>query len=172
VIGSLILALAAAAAGDASPPPDWSGRWEGRLVNYPGRPDAPDVRIVRDIGHWPTVDNSCTPFRTAYREAGVEKGVKDYKLCRGTGAASLYIDEGTVPEGVDVRLPATLFGDTLVSAFKYRDLLLVVSTRVVGGVMTEDIVTAKDVPPGDGVTQLHTRSMQRLELRRTNGDGP
>ncbi|UNU44609.1 hypothetical protein EAO27_19255 [Sphingopyxis sp. YF1] len=161
----MITALLLAAASPAVP--DWSGHWEGTLINFPERGGAPPITISRDIGPWPTQDATCTPFVTTYREAGVVKGVKDYKLCRGTGADDLYIDEGAVPEGPDVRLPARLFGDTLVSIFKYRDLLLLVSTQTAGGIMTEDIVTAKDVPAGDAVVQLNGRSLQRLELRRS-----
>ena len=170
----LWLALAAAAPGaaDSAPvapavaAPDWQGLWEGTLVNIPGRLNAPPVTIKRQIGAWPAENGTCTTFSSSYFENAKQAGVKDYKLCRGTSETDLYIDEGDTPEGKDIILPTRLFGDTLVSVFKYRNILLTVSTRVVDGVMTEDIVSTPDVAATDDVVQMPSRSLQRLTFRR------
>lgn len=141
--------------------PDWSGTWRGTLVNYPQRPGAPVVEVTMEIGPFPAADNTCTPWKTTYAEGGTVKGVKDYKLCRGTGPDDLFIDEGD-----GVKLTARLIGDVLVSPFKYDNILLISQTRLRGDTLEEEILTADDQPAVKGVVALRPRAIQRLTLKR------
>ena len=93
-------------------PSSWAGSWKGVLTKDPATPGAPVVDVTMDLGPFPSADAECSPWRTTYSEGGVVRQVKDYKLCRGTGAADLYIDEG------GVKLTARWMGDMLVSPFK------------------------------------------------------
>ncbi|MDQ8155308.1 MAG: hypothetical protein P3B98_11670 [Gemmatimonadota bacterium] len=111
----------------------------------------------------PARDSSCATLRTRYLEGGVERGVKDYQLCRGEGADDVYIDEGG-----GVRLTARWIGDALVSPFKYNTRLLIATTRVRGDVMEEEILTVDDQPAVTGVRPLVPRGIQRLELHRVS----
>jgi hypothetical protein len=152
----LLIAAPAAAEGI----PGWEGKWEGRLVNLPGKPGQPDVRIERETGPWPAA-GSCTPLVTRYIVEGQKPMVKDYRLCRGAGPTDLYVDEGG-----GVTLSAHLLGDVLVSPFKYDDFLLVASTRVDGDRMVEEILSARDQPAIKGIVKLQATSLQRLTFQR------
>jgi hypothetical protein len=150
-----------AAAQEPSDPGAWRGTWRGTLTNLPARPDAPTVEVTREIGAFPTADSSCTPLRTTYREAGVVRGVKDYRLCRRRGADDWYVDEGG-----GLTLAARWLGDVLVSTFKYDSLLLISTLRRRGDVLEEEIITADDRPAQPGPLSLKTRGLQRLRLER------
>ncbi|WP_430446740.1 hypothetical protein [Sphingorhabdus contaminans] len=164
---ALWLAACAAAVGIVTPSTaatgqkSWTGIWEGNLQNFPVRAAAPVVSVRREIGAWPQKDGECAAFRTIYSEGGVEKGRKDYKLCRTADANDYVVDEGG-----GVTLKARMLDDTLVSTFKYGSILLVSVIRVRGKEMTEEIFTAADQPANDAVVTMDTRSMQRLTLRR------
>ena len=140
---------------------DWAGTWRGSLVNFPGKPGARPVEVAREIGPLPSADNTCTPFRTTYSEAGVVKQVKDYRLCRGVGPDDLFIDEGG-----GVKLTARVIGDALISPFKYDETLLVSTMRLRGDVLEEEILTVEDKPAIRGAQPLRPRGIQRLEFRR------
>lgn len=144
-----------------SPIAAWEGKWTGSLKNLPARPDAPQVEVTREIGAFPVADNTCSAWKTTYSEAGTVKQVKDYKLCRGTGSADLYIDEGN-----GIRLPARLLGDALVSPFKYDNVLLISTMRLRGEVLEEEILTVDDKPATSGVQPMQAKGIQRLEFRR------
>jgi hypothetical protein len=161
VIAILLLPRAATAQDDVSAA-GWSGRWLGSLTNHPARAGAPAVDVEREVGPLPTTDSACTTFRTTYREQGTVRGVKDFRLCRGTGASDWYVDEGG-----GTRLPARWLDGALIAPFKYDTLLLIATTRVTGDVMTEEIVTIDDRPAISGVQPLRPRSVQRLEFRRS-----
>ncbi len=158
----LVVALLAAAAAPAAAEgvAGWEGKWEGTLVNLPGRPGAPVVKIERETGPWPAA-NACTPFVTRYIVAGQPTQTKDYRLCRGAEATDLWVDEGG-----GVTLAARLLGDVLVSPFKYGNILLVASTRVEGDRMIEEILSARDAPATEGVVKLTATNLQRLDFRR------
>ncbi|BDC50637.1 hypothetical protein F183_A29530 [Bryobacterales bacterium F-183] len=141
--------------------PDFSGSWVGELKNYPPRPGAPSVTVKREIGPFPEADNTCSTFKTTYFENGVQRGVKDYKLCRGKGPNDLYFDEGG-----GVRLDAQWLGDVLVAPFKYDKLLLISLLRLRGDVLEEEIYTVPDSDSNKGILPLAAKSLQRLELRR------
>ena len=137
--------------------PDLAGTWEGTLVNLPRRDGAPAVAVTIELGAIPTADGQCAPWKTTYREAGVVRGVKDYRICRGAGATDLFVDEGN-----NVRLRANLLGDVLVSAFKAGTILLVTNLRVRGDTLEEEIVTVTDAPATDSLVSLSARSVQRI----------
>jgi hypothetical protein len=139
----------------------WTGAWEGELQNFPIRPGAPVIKIRREVGTWPKKEGECTNFRTTYTEAVVEKGRKDYKLCRGAGPDEFIVDEGN-----GVELKAIMLDDSLVSTFKYGSIILTVITRVRGKEMSEQIYTAADLPATEAVVTLKTRGLQRLTFRR------
>lgn len=139
----------------------FEGRWKGALRNIPAKPDSPQVEVEREIGPVPTADNTCSTWRTDYLELGVVKQTKDYKLCRGTGADDLYVDEGG-----DVKLSAKVIGDALVIPFKYDELLMISTIRLRGEVLEEEILTVDDKPAVKGVQPMRPKSVQRLELRR------
>jgi hypothetical protein len=139
----------------------WRGTWRGTLTNLPARPNAPTVEVTRDIGAFPTADSSCAALRTTYREGGMVRGVKDYRLCRGRGPDDWYVDEGG-----GLTLAARWLGDVLVSTFKYDSLLLISTLRRRGNVLEEEIFTADDRPAQQGPLSLTTRSLQRLRLER------
>jgi hypothetical protein len=150
------------ARGQTTPPvPDLAGTWRGSLVNLPVRPNAPTVSVTREIGAFPTGNGQCTPWRTTYAERDTVRGVKDYRLCRGSGAGDLYLDEGG-----GVRLAVQLLGDVLVSAFKVGPLLLTSQVRVRGDQLEEEIVTIADAPATEGLVTLTARGVQRLTLTR------
>ena len=144
-----------------SPVASWEGKWTGKLTNVPAKPDAPQVEVTREIGAFPIAENTCATWKTTYSEAGAVKQVKDYKLCRGTGSADLYIDEGN-----GVKLPARLLGDALVTPFKYDNVLLVSTIRLRGEVLEEEILTVDDKPAITGVQPMQAKNLQRIELRR------
>jgi hypothetical protein len=164
-LACVALLAATPAAGAAAP--DWSGTWQGTLVNYPGRAGAPakSVTVIREIGPTPTRSGECTTFRTTYSEEGKIAGVKDYRLCRGAADDEYVIDEGTVPEGRDVRLTSRLLGDVLVSAFKVRGTTLFTAMRRDGDELVDDIYVLEERAGDDGVVSLPVRSLQRLRLR-------
>ena len=135
-----------------SPMASWEGKWMGKLTNVPAKPDAPQVDVTREIGAFPTADNTCTTWKTTYSESGSVKQVKDYKLCRGTGSADLYIDEGN-----GVKLPARLLGDALVAPFKSGNILLVSTMRLRGEVLEEEILTVDDKPATTGVQPMQAK---------------
>ncbi|MCE2902492.1 MAG: hypothetical protein ACK6DP_20000 [Gemmatimonas sp.] len=153
--------VAPALAQTPSTPDAWHGTWQGTLVNFPGRRDAVPVEVTREIGVLPTADSSCAALRTTYREAGVVRGVKDYRLCRGRGPEDWYVDEGG-----GLTLSARWLGDALVASFKYDALLLVTTMRLRGDLLEEEILTVDDRPAVQGPLSLGTRSLQRLTLRR------
>lgn len=161
-VAAAVLCAGTAHAQDDAPASGWAGRWRGTLVNHPARAGAPAVEVVREVGPLPVADSSCTTFRTTYLEAGVTRGVKDYRLCRGAGIADWYVDEGD-----GTRLPARWLNGALVAPFKYDALLLIATTRVAGDVMEEEILTIDDRPAVSGVQPLRPRAVQRLVLRRS-----
>lgn len=142
-------------------PPALGGTWKGELVNLPLRPNAPVVLVTMELGDIPTTDGSCVPWKTTYTERDTVRGVKDYRLCRGTGARDLYVDEGG-----GVRLASQLLGDVLTSAFKVGKAFLVTHLRVRGDVLEEEIFSMTDVPATDGIVSVPMTSVQRLTLRR------
>lgn len=139
----------------------WEGKWRGNLTNVPAKAGATPVEVTMEIGAFPASNNSCTMWKTTYSEGGVEKSVKNYQLCRGTGATDLYIDEGG-----GVRLPATVIGDALVSPFKFDNTLLVSTMRLRGEVLEQEILTVDDKPAVKGVQPMTAKGTQRIELRR------
>ncbi|MBL8207064.1 MAG: hypothetical protein JNM09_22715 [Blastocatellia bacterium] len=142
----------------------WAGKWRGTLVNLPARANAQSAKpvdVLMEIGGVPMADNTCTAWRTTYSEGGAVKGVKDYKLCRGTGADDLFIDEGN-----GIKLTARWLGDMLVTPFKYDNLLLLTTNRLRRDVLEQEIITIDDQPAIKGVQPLRARSIQRIELRR------
>jgi hypothetical protein len=141
--------------------PNWAGTWRGELVNFPARPGAARVEVERELGPVPTVAGACSVFKTTYREGGVVKGIKDYRLCLGTDPDSLYVDEGD-----GVRLAARLIGGVLVSPFRVGNLLLVAQMRLVGDTLEEEILTVADQPAVPGVQSLTARNIQRLTFVR------
>jgi hypothetical protein len=141
--------------------PRFAGRWRGVLENFPARAGAPRVEVEREIGAWPSADSTCGTFKTIYREGGVVRGEKSYRLCRGMGPDDLVVDEGD-----GVRLAARLLGGTLVSPFKYDSTVLVSTMWLRGDELVEEILTVADKPAGQGVVVLGARGIQRLTFRR------
>jgi hypothetical protein len=141
--------------------PDLAGQWRGTLINLPLRPNAPVVSVAVELGALPTTDNRCVPWKTTYTERDTVRGVKDYRLCRGTGAGDLFVDEGG-----GVKLTAQLLGDVLVSAFKTGRFLLTTHLRVRGDTLVEEIYSIDDKPATDGLVTMPVKSIQRLTLTR------
>lgn len=139
----------------------WEGRWQGILVNLPARTGQGRVEVSREIGPYPAADSTCSTWTTTYYENGVQRGVKDYRLCRGMGPQDLYVDEGD-----GIRLTAGWLGDVLATPFKVGDLFLVAMTRVDGESMVEEILTVDDLPATAGVVPLRPKNLQRLTFRR------
>jgi len=144
----------------ASPIAAWEGKWMGKLTSLPAKPGAPQVDVVMEIGAFPTRDNTCGTWKTTYSEAGAVKQVKDYKICRGTGADDLYIDEG------GVKLAARIIGDALITPFKSDNVLLVSTMRLRGETLEEEILTVDDKPAITGVQPMQAKGVQRMELKR------
>ena len=134
---------------------EWAGIWKGVLTNSPTTPEAPAVEVTMEIGPWPTADNACATWRSTYREEGTVKQVKDYRLCQGIGAQSLFVDEGN-----GSRLSAQWIGDMLVVPFQYNKFLVISTMRLRDGALEEEILTIEDGPP------LKTTAVQRVILRR------
>jgi hypothetical protein len=142
--------------------PDWAGRWRGELVNLPLRPGAAPVTVHAEIGPWPAV-GGCSTWRRSFESRDHPPVTKDYRLCHGPAAGNLHIDEGN-----GVRLASRLVGDTLVTPFKYGQLILLSSTRLRGEVLEEEIVTVDDKPAVEGPLALAARGIQRITLRRVS----
>ncbi|MBY0492096.1 MAG: hypothetical protein K2R93_19805 [Gemmatimonadaceae bacterium] len=158
----VLVMVSGRAAGQSAPAvPNVAGVWRGTLVNLPLRPNAPTVAVTMELGAFPSADATCVPWKTTYTERDTVRGVKDYRLCRGTGPADLYVDEGG-----GVRLAAQLLGDVLVSAFKMGSLLLTSQLRVRGDTLEEEIFTVADRPASEGLVTLTARGIQRLTLTR------
>jgi hypothetical protein len=64
-----------------------------------------------------------------------------------------------------------LIGDSLVSPFKYDNLLLISTMRLRGEVLEEEILTVDDKPATMGVLPMNAKSIQRLEFRRVTESG-
>ena len=143
----------------------WEGKWKGMLTNLPAKPGATPVEVTMEIGAFPLTDNTCAAWKTTYSETGEVKSVKDYKICRGTGATDLYIDEG------GLRLPVRIIGDALVSPFKSDDILLVSTMRLRGETLENEILTVDDKPAIKGVQPMTPKSIQRIELKRVPETG-
>ncbi len=150
----------------ASPVAAWAGTWKGTLVNLPAKPDAKPVDVTMEIGSFPTADNTCATWKTTYTESGEVRSVKDYKLCRGTGPADLYIDEGG-----GVRLPTRVIGDALITPFKSGDIMLVSTMRLRGDTLEIEILTIDDKPATTGVQPMVPKGIQRIELKRVPEKG-
>ena len=146
-----------------SPLVAWEGKWKGKLVNVPAKPEAPTVDVEREIGAFPTANNTCSMWKTTYSELGVVKQVKDYKLCRGNGADDFYINEGN-----GVKLTVRIVGDSMITPFKYDNILLISTTRLRGDTLEEEILTIDDKPATMGVQPMNAKSIQRIELKRVN----
>ncbi len=158
---ALVAALTGARHADAQQPPPLAGVWQGTLTNLPLRSNSPTVKVLMELGGIPVADSSCVPWKTTYTERDTVRAVKDYRLCRGSGPESLYIDEGG-----GVILKTSLIGDVLMSSFKVGKLLLVTHLRVRGDTLEEEIVTIDDEPAAAGVVPMRTRGIQRLTLTR------
>jgi len=139
----------------------FEGKWKGTLRNIPAKPDTQTVEVEMEIGAIPTRDNSCGTWKTTYLELGIVKQTKDYKLCRGTGADDLFVDEGN-----GVKLSAKIIGDSLVIPFKYDETLLISTVRLRGETLEEEILTVDDKPAVKGVQPMKAKSIQKLELKR------
>jgi hypothetical protein len=146
----------------SSPIASWEGKWAGKLTNVPATPGSAPVDVTMEIGSFPTADNSCGMWKTTYTESGTVKSVKDYKICRGTGAEDLYIDEG------GIRLTARAIGDSLIVPFKSGNVLLVCTTRSRGETLEQEILTVDDKPATSGVQSMLAKGVQKLELRRSS----
>ena len=149
----------------------WTGRWVGELKNTPARPNAPRVEVIREIGtlsESSTAGTSCAKFSTRYAENGVERGVKEYQLCRDQ-QKQWFIDEGN-----GITLQARWLDGMLVSVFKYGKIVLQSSIRIKadGGtntlVMEEEIISSRDEQKPDEVESLTVLNLQKLVLRKQN----
>jgi hypothetical protein len=137
-----------------------TGKWKGKLVNYPVRAGAKLPGVLMEIGPMPAKDGDCTVWRTSYIEGEKVLQTKDYKLCRTE--TEWFIDEGN-----GVKLAARWLGGVLVSPFKYDKLLLISSVRLKGpDELEEEILTVDDKPNEKGVLPLQARGIQRLSLKR------
>ena len=145
----------------ASPIAAWEGKWTGKLTNVPAKPESPSVDVTMEIGAFPTSDSACAQWKTTYTEAGRAPTVKDYKICRGSGADDIYIDEGG-----GVRLTARVIGDSLVVPFKSGNVLLVSTMRLRGEVLEQEILTVDDKPATAGLQSMQAKGIQKIELRR------
>jgi hypothetical protein len=146
----------------SSDEPSWNGTWRGSLINYPTKLGSSSyVDVLLEIGLYPTIDNTCAMWRYTYSEDGKVQAVKDYRLCRGHGADDLVIDEGN-----GVKLATRWIGGVLVTPFKYDNLFLVSSTRMRGDILEEEILTVDDKPAINGPQSMHTRAIQRIEMKR------
>ncbi len=145
----------------SSPIAKWEGKWKGTLKNLPAKPDSPAVEVTMEIGAFPVADNSCSMFKTTYSEGGAVKQVKDYKLCRGTGATDLFIDEGN-----GTKLTVNMIGDVIVSSFKSGNSLLIYTMRLRGETLEQEILTVDDKPATMGVQPMNAKGIQRIELKR------
>lgn len=145
---------------------NWEGKWKGTLKNLPAKPEAPPVEVTREIGAFPMTDNTCSMFKTTYSEGGTVKQIKDYKLCRGTGANDLYFDEGD-----GTKLTANVIGDAIISPFKYGNALLISTIRLRGETLEEEILTVDDKPATMGVQPMSAKGIQRIELKRVTETG-
>ncbi len=143
-------------------PPDWAGHWRGELVNLPLRPGASPVTVQAEIGPWPAL-GSCSTWRRRFESRDHPPVTKDYRLCHGPAPGELQVDEGN-----GVRLASRLVADTLVTAFKYGQLILLSSTRLRGEVLEEEILTVDDKPAIEGPLSLQARGIQRITLRRVS----
>jgi hypothetical protein len=150
----------AASVAAQAPEASWAGTWTGTLVNLPERPGSAPVDVTMEIGEWPAA-GACTVWRTTYSEHGTVRQVKDYRLCRGEGEDGHYIDEGD-----GVKLAARWIGDVLVSPFKVGSTLLVMTVRLRGDILEEEILTVADTPANSGIVSLDARAIQRLVFRR------
>jgi len=142
--------------------PDWEGRWRGELVNLPQRPGAAPVTVDAEIGPWPAA-GTCSVWRRSFVSRDHPPVTKDYRLCHGPAQGELHVDEGN-----GIRLASRLVGDTLLTPFKYGQLILLSSTRLRGEVLEEEIVTVDDKPAVDGPLVLQARGIQRITLRRVS----
>ncbi|CAF2259818.1 unnamed protein product [Rotaria magnacalcarata] len=139
----------------------WNGTWYGSLTNYPMRLEFSSVNVLMEIGPYPTSDNMCTLWRTTYSQDEKILSIKDYRLCRGHGDDDVFIDEGN-----DIKLETRWIGDLLITPFKYDNLFLISITQLDEDILKEEIIMIDDKPAINGVLSLHTRAIQRLEMKR------
>ena len=145
-----------------TPPTGWEGRWQGTLVNLPARANAKPVEVTLEVGPMPQADNTCSPWRKTFVEAGGTPLVKDYQLCRGQGPEDWYVDEGN-----GVKLPGRWLGEVFLSHYKYDALVFFTSVRLRGDVVEDELLMADDKPVvPQGVQSLPAKLLQRVEFKR------
>lgn len=163
---SPVEARAAGADDDSGFLAGWHGTWRGRLENLPARDGAPPIEVVLEIGVGPDVDDGCLDWRSTYFESGEVRQVKDYRFCR---AADRYVFD----EGAGLELDASIFGDTLYSAFRVNDVQLVTRYRLDGDRLLQEIFFApasgrKVRAAGEGdIESFAGTGLQRIEFMRS-----
>ncbi|CAF1373932.1 unnamed protein product, partial [Rotaria sordida] len=121
---------------------NWTATWYGVIEAYPEGVLGNGWNVTFEIGPYPTVDNSCTTWRSIFKENGTIKDTKDNRLCRGRGPDDLYIEDGRSGDKVAVRW----IHNVLVSSFKFNGVFAVVSMRMRGDILEEEILITDDSP--------------------------
>ncbi|CAF1286395.1 unnamed protein product [Didymodactylos carnosus] len=146
-----------------TPSSSWTGNWSGSLKTYPLNVTGSGWNVAMEIGPYPTTDGECTIWRTTYSENGTLQALKAYRLCRGRGADDLYIDEDN-----DVKIKAQWINNALVSAFKYKGVILFTNMRMLGDILEEEMLTVDDKPAIEDAVQsmpalsIHINTMRRV----------
>src|SRR5690606_4991495 len=111
-------AQAAGSADDTGFMAAWHGTWRGKLENLPLDDHSSVIEVELEIGIGPEINDGCLSWRSTYFEDGDVRKVKDYRFCR-------FGDRYAFDEGDGLELDTSVFGNTLYSAFRVRDVYLV-----------------------------------------------
>ncbi|CAF1617767.1 unnamed protein product, partial [Rotaria sp. Silwood1] len=129
---------------------NWTGTWYGMTKAYPEGTLGTGWNVTFDVGPYPMVDNSCTAWRSIFKENGTITLTKNNRFCRGHGPDDLYIEDG----GSGSKVAVQWIHNVLVSSFKYQGVFAVASMRMRGDILEEEIIISGDNPAIENVMVL------------------
>ncbi|CAF3977573.1 unnamed protein product [Rotaria magnacalcarata] len=116
------------------------------------------------------VDDSCTMWRSIFKENSSIKLTKDNRFCRGHGPDDLYIHDGG-----GGKIAVQWIHNVLVSPFKYNGVFVIASIRMREDILVEEILIIGDNPAVQNVTlsvrahSIHIKALKRMSMPK-NGE--
>jgi len=141
---------------------NWTGTWHGVVEAYPEGQLGAGWNVTWEIGSYPMVDNSCTIWRAIYTENGTVQAIKDNRFCRGRGSDDLFIHESG-----GGKVAVQWINDVLVSPMKFNGVFAVVSMRMRGDTLEEEILITDDNPGIQNVlVSVRAHSIHSIRMKR------
>lgn len=142
---------------------NWTGTWQGVIEAYPDGQLGHGYNVTYIIGPYPMTDETCVTWGSTFSERGVLKMTKNNRFCRGHGAADLYILDGETGGKAAVQW----IHDILVASFKVDGVFTVISMRIRGDTLQEEIIISDDKPGFENVlVSMPTHSIHIVKMKR------